>query len=414
MLLSSNHHHYVTCLLLNFVFFHVQYCHARAVALMPYLGLLDLPNELLSSIFEYLHSLDIECVALTFNKVLYGVCLPLLRHRIASAKHAKYILELFDKEAPGEDPSAPFDNGMYSRSGLAGKYGPYDAPPVVDKKNPINNLDFLDLRDDLYWLQALLDGSGSYIESDRDTRAITASLRALIECTSRLGLTLPKSFVLFMSSICLRLAMPFHTSYKAPSFCVGPLMKIRPRNSAVDEIDEVDSRNMRHGYVVKIFTDQDPFSNQIYTSYLYLDATGACCVLGGELFWGDRRRHVEDRHLIDLTPLEHQLGIIALPKYAVDECYIMGITFEDFLARIYFGNWAWVLLCLTAGYYAEDSEDDDFDDEDDKTVVADNEDLQPQIQTQKLPTRAKTFIINMYTARGRSSWRSRPLMRDLY
>jgi hypothetical protein len=56
----------------------------------------DLPIELLALVFRDLHSLDVECVARSYNKKLYSACLPLIRERIAFTKHAKYIVRVFD------------------------------------------------------------------------------------------------------------------------------------------------------------------------------------------------------------------------------------------------------------------------------------------------------------------------------
>jgi hypothetical protein len=156
----------------------------------------NLLAELLSLAFRYLHPVDIECLAQDFNKRVYIVCLPFLQDRIACVKCAKRIMKVFNRQSVHDDIDFVFSKGEYDmRSGLANTYGPFSHPPK-SPPNPLANVDFLDLRGDLYWLKPIEDLSfDRYYEDDNAMAKITSGLTALIDSATQLGLTIPECFV---------------------------------------------------------------------------------------------------------------------------------------------------------------------------------------------------------------------------
>jgi hypothetical protein len=70
-------------------------------------------EDVLHHIFRDLHPLDIECLARTFNRKVYHICLPFIQDRIASQKHAKRLLDVYSLHS---DPDTHIDAVAYARS----------------------------------------------------------------------------------------------------------------------------------------------------------------------------------------------------------------------------------------------------------------------------------------------------------
>jgi hypothetical protein len=344
-------------------------------------------------------------------------------------------------------PSTVLDKDMYNRSGLAHKYGAFNPPKLdVDRMNPIKNTDFLDLRGDLYWLQPIENNQEFHIESQKETDAITTGMTSLKIAATRLELTLPEPFIRFMADPDLRRNIPFCGSLDW--YTVGPLMKLVVRGSSwklsAMKDKSFEARHTHEGYVIKLLQESGR-ARLRNRWYLYLDFTGANCILDGLVNWGEK---FEDTNVerAKLTPLEQELGITPLPLNEMHHVTVSGFTFEDFLAKQYFGNWTESLLwdedIDSTNGRVEGSEpqenDSKFGTGDSyvcgvkvgdrivnvhhlgSSVSRENELSDDEYEAEdadkpvRLPRNLKKFLVNLYTEQGRTSWRSRSLMRNLY
>jgi hypothetical protein len=118
------------------------------------------------------------------------------------------------------------------------------------------------------------------------------------------------------------------------------------------------------------------------------------------VFWGDDGIDYTTHNSPELTSLEQELGVEALPYTAFfSGTELCAFTFEEFLAREYFGTWARTLLHSSDGRPRQIS-------------ISGNHDGQENIP--QLPQKVMTFLINLYTESGRASRRNDTLMRSLY
>jgi hypothetical protein len=299
---------------------------------------------------------------------------------------------------------------------LADIAGPFSQPLEVDQTNPLADLDFLDLHGDLYWLQPINDRIHARFKPVDDADQIAAGLASLTASAVRLGLTVPECFIHFMENAGLRARVPLSDQH----LTVGPLMKVRipvpERGTPAPGLPEYD---VTAGYIVTIIQPpQHLFSFAPQYCYLYLDTTGSHHIFTSRSNWSE---FAGDRSCITLTPLEEELGIIALPLDTLnsDDNLLCGFSFEGFLAREYFERWSLILIRICGP----------GDHDGDVAAVflslwhaqRNNVELPSPTAREntfpfpsRLQIQLKTFISYLYTEEGRRSWRSRPSMRSLY
>jgi hypothetical protein len=248
-------------------------------------SLLHLPNELLLLVIHDLpHKLDVECVARTFNKRLYALCVPLLEERIAYVKNSKRVVDVFTSRgvriiaATGYE----FNFCFYKNSGINRQsWGPLALPAAVDYTHPIGSIDFLDLQGDFYWLQPTNYDHDA--EEDEEER-ITVGLARLQAQAMELDLSLPATFMQFMGSQNLRSRMPFADGSQW-RFTIGPLQTVHARTANWRPFTGVaEYTNVPGAYVVEFLFNYD----DCMSWHLYLDRSGMHCVLTGGAQHGSR------------------------------------------------------------------------------------------------------------------------------
>jgi hypothetical protein len=419
------------------------------------LHLTNLPIELLTSIVSCLNQLDAEAAAKTFNKKVYAVCLPFIRERIAFLRHARAMSNLVGE---GDIVGHTINCQMYAMAGLTKTYGAYDDEGLLPE---IEDLDFLDLDGDMYWLEPT-DADESYWSSSdpeeetehspspdpEEHEGIDSGLVRLTQQASSLGLTVPDCFVRFMRSAGLRNRMVAHPRDLGFQLCVGPLRKVHfcrgsvcPRESYGRLADGDECKSPRDGYIVK-FLEADNADDGYVRHYLLLFADGAHCVVGisgSESRWDDAWSDIGS----DGTPLEAALDVLNIPYGAASDFKLSGHSAERFLAATYFSRWARHLL--TSDVFAEQKkmsadgeacvqnsnwDEDDAEDhcnycKDERTtaialLLSDTEgpggghEPQPPILP-SLPAHVSLYVGALYGLDGRKpSWRRRLCMRNMY
>jgi hypothetical protein len=361
---------------------------------MPTLLLHDLLPELLPHILQYLHVVDIECLARTFNWRLYAACIPKLKNRLAFQRHARRMLDLFGYYVPGR-VSLDCSPVLLDLSLMGGLLAPkYAELPVscslsdpVTHADPTRNIEFLELNGDLYWLQAPRPHTG--FRGGTLPRDYTFEITALLEQAATLGLSVPPSFVQFFTDFELRDRMPGFIGEHddvvphRTLFAFEPLETLKLRHAAsVGGLAPYDAsvhgypayETDAHGYVIRFLMNLHNRRRNHW--FLYLDTTGAHCVLG--------------------TPVGMRPGEERSRSMNAGDVRLWGYSFEHFLANLYFGRWHEGLIH--------------------REQVCDDYGRSPAYKQgdSPLPPHVEAFFTTLYTEDGRASWRTRPLMRDVY
>ena len=300
------------------------------------LGLSTLPKELLHIIISLLHASEVECVARTFNKEIYSICVPFLTKRLSAKHHAERMIARFG-------PKENFEWGPHWR-----------------------NFDALDLNGDLHWLLPLTeeetqkekddmedededweDEYGDAFEKfDRDNCPVTTQedVDDLVATAERLGLALPDEFVRFMRSEELqsRVLCPDYEY-----FLLGP-DGLRKCPASID--------GGAGGYIIRFLClragMEEPYYWNLYLDPNPLDGHGHC-VLGDE----DDANETDHDYWHGYNIYNRMLDAKKYTQAELDDAQGKGVkmatlsvkrklfatNFEEFLAELY--------LVSRAGYF---------------------------------------------------------------
>jgi hypothetical protein len=151
--------------------------------------------------------------------------------------------------------------------------------------------------------------------------------------------------------------MPFPPSEITPyQLTVGPLLKLYLCEDGdwEDEDESYDRATQPSrflGYTVKFY--QEDLSPTPNSWYLYLDPTGCHCVLEDDPDEPPKITNPTDDWHVNLTSLEQQLGVMCLRIPSLDPVEVASFTFEDFLAKLYFGIWIFNTFFDEDSYFEE-------------------------------------------------------------
>ncbi|KAL2204876.1 hypothetical protein CC79DRAFT_1335462 [Sarocladium strictum] len=276
-----------------------------------------LPLEVLQLIFKYLNPFDLECVAKTFNRVLYSASSPLLEPHKDWISNARHMTRLFQTQElkhrtkrllpafPGHIRPLETDDALeelarrdYKACSLDPKGGPYL------RSSPAELRTWMKLDGSLAWLQPL----------DKKLRKIMAEYSAgdnskpladhdeaqrLSDQAEDKGLVLPSGFMSFMRST------EYHYRMASTSAWFFVLEKLIPCPPTVDDGEG--------GYLMMFHSDQQGCG----FAYLYLSPKdGHHCVLFS---------------LTDLYEEEDVIETVVKEDFA-----LAALTFEEYLVERYY------------------------------------------------------------------------------
>lgn len=257
-------------------------------------NLTSLPDECINIIFSHLRTSEIRLLALTFNHRLFTLASPIVVHNLAKFRDDEVYFDSILVRKP-RDPE--WKSGSLSR-----------------------HLEYLELRDDLIWVKKR-HREDQFAESRTDWKRQSVKLRHLHNITSRLGLTLPNSFI--------RL---FDSSRRQDLFCCPDRVIIGDLGILTLPLYAQTGA----AYVLTFFQD----GYELYGNcHLYLDTAGRHAVLSSEISWEvqDRLTAMYVNKEADLPePSESEKTIRVLPvrlDFCEKHIVLEDINFEHWLMK---------------------------------------------------------------------------------
>jgi hypothetical protein len=179
--------------------------------------LLSLPNETLLNIAYFLRTRDVEAWAQTFNTRLTPLCLRLLANWLFTVRNERRMVALFGRPDYGHIERQTFEE-IFEYCGT--ELGEFSEPTETPVKR-WEVWDYLRLKGDYQWL---IDISGRPSDRSYEDKSVASAADMIIfEQTCRsLGLSLPKSFVRFMTDGALQHHLCWNDVYHLdfdPSTC---------------------------------------------------------------------------------------------------------------------------------------------------------------------------------------------------
>lgn len=227
------------------------------------MSLSRLPPELLLNVVSHLRGYEVERLARSFNKAVYGACLPRLRIRFASQRNAKEMIRRFSDI--GSNPGhCPVYEETYHGLRLNSLFGPFNPQPQL-------SLEYQELDGDLSWLGtgvSIYEHVADLTGRDRFTHvgenmssAREAELRGEAR---RLGFVIPEAFFTLMTNAQLRKRLPPGFGHY---FSLG---KLRKCSSLLD--------GGIGGYLIRFLRDGN--DHRMWMLYLDPGENKGHCVLG--------------------------------------------------------------------------------------------------------------------------------------
>lgn len=301
------------------------------------MALVKLPKELLLMVTDHLPLRSIECLALTLNKHITPVILPKLKPLFAQRKHVKAMETRFDdKLSFNGDPAflddPPVDLIESNRDKL---HIPPDAKIVEPTEmQRLERLEYLNLKEDLHWLQPLDPGTEEQMEP-HDTHAILTpkELADLEKDAKSVNIVLPPSFLKLMGDPKLPRRVPSTT---ANYFRVSGGLRKVPK--AVD--------GGAGGYSISMYSDQQGCG--YWDLYLVPGEEGAHCVLSDPYDSGYTPSDISDDDEAEAEEDEKDPGR-AMARIDKGDVHLCGASFEQWLALTYFEQWMCFVLLYNDG-----------------------------------------------------------------
>ncbi|KAF2788787.1 hypothetical protein K505DRAFT_328676 [Melanomma pulvis-pyrius CBS 109.77] len=318
------------------------------------MSLSTLPKELLLMMTDYLPLLSIESLALTLNKNITLICLSLLEPLFIRRRN-KTLMESrfggFRTKTLYYASRYLDENSWTSRDDLKNARALFRVPESAEllpkgSFDPMFALEYLDLNEDLHWL-APVDKKTDQNQEGHKTRSamMQEELNEILVAAEKADVKLPASFVKLATNLELMNRIPTGGSY----FHIGGGLRRVP--AAVD--------TAAGGYIVRLYCDQQGCG--FWSLYIEAGEEGRNCVLGtsqdaGQYQWGYGLHDNDDEgwENFSATTEERERASIEGLKMArmhVDDVSFEGLTFEQWLALIYFESW--LSLSLGGGFGAE-------------------------------------------------------------
>jgi hypothetical protein len=282
--------------------------------------LFELPADILLIIILYLPGRAVESIARTYNRRLVALCLslPIVQHRVRERQNERRMLCLFPTRSDEEASQWRYTlNGFdraFQKLGL-NAFGPYSEPPYGF--HPC--LDYMDLCDEVRWMDAMLNGQNHRYEEDQET--FSAQLVALETRAETLGLKIPRAFLTMMHDARSR-GLLFPPCY--------PIM---------GELVGIGTADGGAGYFVRFCTDM--LGTDFW--HLYLDAQGGQCVFFSQGSWGSIDRELTKWNTLPLSmdPQERGLGIRVLyhDNFSSAGLHLASTSFEAWLVEMCMSAW---------------------------------------------------------------------------
>lgn len=302
-------------------------------------SLASFPQEIIFEILSNLPLRTIELVALTLNHPVTEICISLLQPLFKARRTAKRLTKRFgpviEKPFMSDKPSVKLKKLQSKENREALGLSPRD---VLEwpSKGWTPDLGYLDLCGDLEWLKPLQPDLAQSMSSYWHGPAAHLTQYAdLITSAERVGVTLPPAFLKFMKSPERQKRIP---SSNAAFFCLGE----RGLHRVPKSLD-----GGAGGYLIRILSDQQA----CYFIHLYLEPGehGGHCVLysGHDYHW--LWRDASDISRETMTDAERQeaqgLGVMIAEQPAdPSSVRVVGLDFEEWLARMYYEESLWFLL----------------------------------------------------------------------
>jgi hypothetical protein len=189
----------------------------------------SLPNETLVHIVSYLCVSDLKALAQTYNQTITSICLPALKEWRTLARNERKMITAFGCPNPWDQNRSCY-RLMVAYADKLGEYSRPSNKPV----QRLQALEFLDLNDDLDWLQPVDEDSAKVMRECLEDIPVVSSdqIDALTDACVKLGLTLPKGFEQLMRNLELRNRI---LSCGAYVWICDPLVKLKSmHNDALD------------------------------------------------------------------------------------------------------------------------------------------------------------------------------------
>lgn len=277
--------------------------------------LLELPDECICMILSCLRPSQVRRVALTFNKRLSKFAKPLLPPLGKIYRDEAHFEALFGKMRLDHCCSNTIEKSIFEGLNFMGV-------PVSLPSNISRHLEYLDLKDDLSWLERFPglepEPDEGLVNLDDDNE----ELDKLIKTTEVLGLTLPRSFVKLLKNKTLLEKLP-DSSHHVELF---PLLKIRKQLKD-------DATRYEDGYIFTWLEDSQCTSEVS----MYLDTAGRHAILSDGPAMSREENEGWKEEWLDLTDVEKREGITAIASDMVD-FMLEDIDFERWLVNEYFNG----------------------------------------------------------------------------
>lgn len=303
-------------------------------------SLLELPNECICAILSFLRSSQVKRIALTFNHRLLVITKPFLGPLTKIKKDEAYFESLFGRM----DVCLCFYTPRIYEEYL--ECLNFTNLPISVPFRVSHHMEHLDLKDDLSWFEDVAKEdardfkaeNGCVVNHDTDGK----KLKKLIETTTRLGLTLPQSFIKLLKSEHLLEKLPTRQAWYID---LSPVFKIRKQL-------ENDPTRYEDGYIFTWFQYSDPEGSGY--NHLYLNTNGRHAVLGSGIspaIFKEEREGVEEDWL-NLTDDEKREDIVAIDSGMVEYFVLEDVDFERWLVNHYYAE----RLCFLDYRGGEDGE----------------------------------------------------------
>lgn len=283
---------------------------------MERLGLLELPDECIYLVLSFLRPSQVRRLALTFNRRLLTIAKPFLEPLSKIRRDEAYFEALF--------PAVPPEH--HTDDKFLGRYLDIIEVSISVPSKPSHHLEYLDLNDDLVWLERIAEEDNGEIDGEACEIYPEEDHEKLIKSAAHLGLTLPASFIKLLRSDSLLAKLSTVSTWYIE---LGGLHKIR-------KLLAHDATRYEDGYIFTWFSDQQG----CYYTHMYLDTAGRHAILGsGSTVMSREEDEGVKEEWLDITDAEDREGVLPISSNLVEDLELEDVDFERWLVNQYYKGW---------------------------------------------------------------------------
>lgn len=311
------------------------------------MNLLDLPQECILQILHFLKPKHLQALAQTFNKQVLPLCLIELAPVIEKARNKRCMKTLFGQCYPMTVSGDDFNNAEL------------EVEECCFLDNPMDHLEFLELKGNLHWLLPVGDEEG-YAAISCGNRIKHAGLEELRRAAKQLNIeeAIPDVFWKLEDNLGYTRNIP---SGSGSYFTIGSLLKIdsriltnlgKQRREGQGQADQVSDENAtvaEGNYVFTFYVDED--GQDCGYRYLYLNTNGQHCVLrsGSPLPQGSGHQDefwlLKEEADLTLSTAEKELNVQNLSFVEAEDLGLEATDLEEWLVNLNYTERARSYFC---------------------------------------------------------------------